>query len=105
MRVAGAACLAAHLLGLGWLAPFVTALVAASLASLRSVPIEQPSIGLDAAIVALSGRVRLREGSQRTSEGIITELWEEVFGRVAGDGEGAADEGKGGAPTGATNSR
>ncbi len=82
-----------------------TALVAASLASLRSVPIEQPSIGLDAAIVALSGRVRLREGSQRTSEGIITELWEEVFGRVAGDGEGAADEGKGGAPTGATNSR
>lgn len=30
MRVAGAACLAAHLLGLGWLAPFLTALVAAS---------------------------------------------------------------------------
>ena len=25
MRVAGAACLAAHLLGLGWLAPFLTA--------------------------------------------------------------------------------
>lgn len=30
MRVAGAACIAAHLLGLGWLAPFITALVAAS---------------------------------------------------------------------------
>lgn len=30
MQVAGAACLAAHLLGLGWLAPFLTALVAAS---------------------------------------------------------------------------
>jgi MoxR-like ATPase len=82
-----------------------TALVAASLGTLRGQPPAQPSIGLDAAIVALSGRVRLREGSQRTSEGIITELWEEIFGRVAGDGDGAGDEGKAGAPTGATNSR
>ena len=82
-----------------------TALVASSLAGLRGQRIEQPSIGLDAAIVALSGRVRLREGSQRTSEGIITELWEEIFGRVAGDGDGTGDEGKAGAPTGATNSR
>ena len=49
-----------------------TALVTASLSSLRGQPITQPSIGLDAAIVALSGRVRLREGSQRTPEGIIT---------------------------------
>jgi MoxR-like ATPase len=81
------------------------ALVATSLASLRGQSPQQPSVGLDAAIVALSGRVRLREGSQRTSEGIITELWEEIFGRVAGDGDGAGDEGKGGAPTGATNSR
>ena len=47
----------------------------------------------------------MREGSQRTSEGIITELWEEIFGRVAGDGDGMGDEGKDGAPTGATNSR
>jgi hypothetical protein len=30
MRAAGAACLAAHLIGLGWLAPLLTALVAAS---------------------------------------------------------------------------
>jgi MoxR-like ATPase len=81
------------------------ALVATSLAGLRGQSPQQPSVGLDAAIVALSGRVRLREGSQRTAEGIITELWEEIFGRVAGDGDGAGDEGKGGAPTGATNSR
>ncbi len=82
-----------------------TALVAKSLSDLRGQSPEQPSVGLDAAIVALSGRVRMREGSQRTSEGIITELWEEIFGRVAGDGDGMGDEGKGGAPTGATNSR
>jgi MoxR-like ATPase len=81
------------------------ALVAQTLADLRGQLPAQPSVGLDAAIVALSGRVRLREGSQRTSEGIITELWEEIFGRVAGDGDGVGDEGKDGAPTGATNSR
>ncbi len=82
-----------------------TTLVAKSLSDLRGQSPQQPSVGLDAAIVALSGRVRMREGSQRTSEGIITELWEEIFGRVAGDGDGMGDEGKDGAPTGATNSR
>jgi MoxR-like ATPase len=81
------------------------ALVAATLGELRGLPVEHPSVGLDAAIVALSGRVRLREGSQRTSEGIITELWESVFGRVAGEGESDGDGGKAGAPTGATSSR
>ena len=80
------------------------ALVAASLSQLRGLPVTQPSIGLDAAIVALSGRVRLREGSPRTTEGIITELWEDIFGRVAGDGDADGDGGKGGAPTGATSS-
>ena len=67
-----------------------------------ALPVHNPSVGLDAAIVALSGRVRLREGAQRTSEGIITELWQAVFGRVRRGGDG---EGKAGAPTGATNSR
>lgn len=75
--------------------------VAASLAEVRAASPYQPSVGLDAAIVALSGRLRLREGSSRTSEGIVTELWEEVFGRTAG-GDG---EGKAGAPTGANTSR
>ncbi len=75
-------------------------LVASSLSKLRGMPIENPSVGLDAALVALSGRVRLREGSARTTEDIVTELWQDVFGRVEGDG----DRGKAGAPTGATNS-
>lgn len=81
-----------------------TALVARSLSELRGLPVEHPSVSLDAAIVALSGRVRLREGSPRTSEGIITELWEEIFGRVGGTGEDAGDGGKAGAPTGAISS-
>jgi MoxR-like ATPase len=78
-----------------------TAVVSTSLASVRALPVLNPSVGLDSAIIALSGRVRLRDGATRTSEEIITELWQAVFGRTEG-GEG---EGKVGAPIGATNSR
>ncbi len=79
-----------------------TCAVAASLAELRGATIDQPSVSLDAALMALSGRVRLREGSARTAEEVITELWTSVFGRSTGEeGDG---EGKAGAPTGATNS-
>lgn len=77
-----------------------TVAVAASLASLRGVPIVDHALGLDAALVALSGRLRLREGCTRTAEDIVTELWREVF-PVAG-GDGGADGGKAPAPTGAT---
>jgi MoxR-like ATPase len=56
------------------------AAVAASLADLRGVPAEHRGVCLDAALVALSGRVRVREGSSRTAEDIITDLWNEVFG-------------------------
>ena len=69
--------------------------VAFSLAELRGSNIDNPSVGVDAALVALSGRVRVREGSVRTSEEIITEIWQDIFGRVEGDG----GEGKAGAPT------
>jgi MoxR-like ATPase len=74
--------------------------VAASLAEVRGLPPSSPSVGLDSALIALSGRVRLREGVTRTSEEIITELWGEVFGRRAEGG----GQGKDGAPTGATSS-
>jgi MoxR-like ATPase len=77
--------------------------VAASLADVRDQPVTSPSVSLDAALVALSGRVRLREGSGRTAEEVVTELWGAVFGRTApGEDEG---EGKAGAPTGASSSR
>jgi MoxR-like ATPase len=42
--------------------------VAVSLAQLRGLTPDDLAVGLDAAIVALSGRVRVREGSTRTSE-------------------------------------
>ena len=68
--------------------------VAVSLASLRESTINNPSVGVDSALVALSGRVRVREGSVRTPEEIVTEIWQDVFGRVEGEG----GEGKAGAP-------
>lgn len=77
------------------------ALVATSLAQLRMADIGDAQVGLDSALVALTGRVRLREGSVRSTEEVITEIWQEVFG-PSREGESA---GKVGAPIGATNSR
>ncbi len=81
-------------------------LVARSLSELREMPPSSPSVSIDAALVALSGRIRMREGTTRTAEDVIVELWEAVFGRPDQDGsdqDGDGDpEGKAGAPTGAT---
>ena len=71
--------------------------VASSLASVRSSDVNDPAVSLDAALVALSGRVRVREGSSRTSEDIITELWNEVFNPAP-----VGESGKASAPAGAT---
>ncbi len=79
-------------------------LVSGALGELRGVPETSPSVALDAALVALSGRVRVREGTTRTPEDVITELWETIFARTTGDGDGDG-EGKASAPIGATSSR
>lgn len=76
-----------------------TCAVAQSLADLRATAADDPMVGLDAALMALSGRIRVREGAGRTPEEIVTELWESVFGRIVD--QGGADEGKAGAPSGA----
>lgn len=75
--------------------------VASSLARVRSADVSDESVGLDAALVALSGRVRVREGHNRTADEIITELWHEVFARPAN----GASTGKVIAPNGATSPR
>ena len=72
--------------------------VASSLAAVRESPATDRAISLDAALVALSGRIRVREGSERDPESIITELWHEVFDPASED----VDAGKANAPTGAT---
>ena len=73
------------------------AAVASSLASVRDAAVTDREVSLDAALVALSGRVRMREGSTRTSEDVVTELWNEVFAPATEAGGGKAT-----APTGAT---
>jgi len=78
-----------------------TALVARSLGALRGLPPTTPNVARDAALTALSGRVRLREGVSRSTEEVILEIWDSVFAPRTDSG----DPGKGGAPTGATNSR
>ncbi len=75
--------------------------VASSLAVVRGEHVTNRGVSLDAALVALSGRVRLREGTSRTADDIVRELWASVFATV---NDGPGDEGKVGAPTGATTS-
>lgn len=64
-----------------------TALIARSLAGVRGKPTSDAGVGRDAALTALSGRIRLREGVSRTAEDIILEIWEAVFApdRETGD--------------------
>jgi MoxR-like ATPase len=78
-----------------------TAKVAASLAAIRGVDPTDAAAGLDAALVALSGRIRVREGVTRSTEDVIAELWAAVFGPPADEGAG----GKATAPNGATSRR
>ena len=65
--------------------------VVTSLSELRGRPATEREVGLDAILVALSGRVRLREGALRTTEEILTELYDEVF---APEAEGAVEPGE-----------
>ena len=76
------------------------AMVAQSLASLRGSSVSDRGVSLDAALVALSGRVRVREGGSRTAEEIITEIWESVFART----DGGSGGGKAPAPARGTSS-
>jgi MoxR-like ATPase len=70
--------------------------VAAKLAPIRGLPIHDQDVSLDAALVALSGRVRVREGCMRSPEDVVTEIWQDVFATVESRHDG---EGKVGAPS------
>ena len=51
-------------------------LVAQQLASLRTTDVLDETTDLDAALAALSGRIRVREGAGRTAEQLVRELWD-----------------------------
>ena len=65
--------------------------VASSLALVRGASAATRDVSLDAALVALSGRIRLREGTTRTADDIVRELWGSVFATVH---DGAGEPGK-----------
>ncbi len=75
--------------------------VANSLAELRKLPILSPKVALDAALVALSGRVRVREGTTRSPEGHHHRAVGVGVNRSTSD-DGGDPEGKATAPIGAT---
>jgi MoxR-like ATPase len=55
------------------------------LADLRDVEVLDASVTRDACQLALSGRVRVREGSGRTGEEVVDELWQKFFDPASGD--------------------
>ncbi|MDE0068036.1 MAG: MoxR family ATPase [Acidimicrobiaceae bacterium] len=74
--------------------------LAVGLATIRTAEIDDPAIGLDAALVAVSGRIRLHEGTDRSPEEVVTELWELIVSSE-GSTSAADDPGKAPAPQGA----
>jgi MoxR-like ATPase len=69
--------------------------IASSLAVLRGRDVTDWKVGLDAALVALSGRIRLVESCTRSPEQVVRELYEGVFGAApADDPDGGDAEGE-----------
>jgi MoxR-like ATPase len=66
-------------------------LLATRLAALRELPVTEPSVTLDAAQLALSGRIRVRDGCGRSAEDLVAELWARWFAPAddAGEGDGS----------------
>ncbi len=76
-----------------------------SLADVRDRPTTAADVTLDAALFALSGRIRVREGSDRSAESIITELWSDVFEpKPELNNEASPEPGKETTPPGVTTS-
>ncbi len=82
-------------------------MVARELAGLRGAEVLDPTVTLDAAQLALSGRIRLRDGTARSPEDVVVELWQRHFADLDGDGAEHSDErtgdggsGDGGEPQG-----
>jgi MoxR-like ATPase len=77
-----------------------TVRIASSLGALRGLSPQSWRTGLDAANVALSGRIRLQESCSRSPEAVVRELYEAVFGAEPTE-DVDDDEEEGGSPGGA----
>ncbi len=70
---------------------FVT--VAHSLADVRGREVVAPAVGLDAALMALSGRIRVRDGCSRSADEIVAELYAAAFPAEGPEGKAQPPEG------------
>jgi MoxR-like ATPase len=77
--------------------------LATSLAAARGTAPTDWYVGLDAALVALSGRIRLQESAGRAAEDVVRELYEQVFGPPPADDD--EDTGAEGDPQGEASAR
>lgn len=76
------------------------------LGTLRDLPMDHPEVGLDAALTALSGRIRLHDSAGRTPESVVTELYHSIMSKpepadTPPPSEEPGDEGKALRPPGA----
>lgn len=62
-------------------------LLAGELATLRDTTVADYATGLDAALAALSGRLRVFEGGEYQADDIVRSLWASVFGPPPAAGE------------------
>ncbi|GAA4837107.1 hypothetical protein GCM10023201_27640 [Actinomycetospora corticicola] len=67
--------------------------VTVSLAAARDRAVDDWRVGLDAATVALSGRIKVIESARRTPEEVIRELYEAVFGREPSESDPSENSG------------
>jgi MoxR-like ATPase len=70
--------------------------LADQLALLRDAAPDGPVVGLDAALAALSGRLRVAESTERRADDIVRELWQAEFGAADGDGPDGGEPPPGG---------
>ncbi|MEM7141671.1 MAG: MoxR family ATPase [Actinomycetota bacterium] len=71
--------------------------IAHRLSGIRGLDVTDPELGLDAALVALSGRIRMHEGGDTKPEDVIRDLWSQVLA-AENPSDPADDEGKAIAP-------
>jgi MoxR-like ATPase len=70
------------------------AAIAERLTEMRGVPADDWQAGLDAALVSLSGRIRMHESAGRRPEEIVRELYEAVFGAPPSSERDGSDPGE-----------
>jgi MoxR-like ATPase len=78
--------------------------LADQLALLREAPPDGPEVGLDAALAALSGRLRVAESTERRADDIVRELWQAEFA-TPGDAPDDGDRPPGEDPPSSTEAR